>query len=120
MQRLALEAGVPTNDILQDPRGVDTAATVTNTATLFEEMVKEWADDRHREPIVLAVSHFYHLPRVKMACAIAIWILYGAILQGRYLFRLTPKHVAVLCVIAFSAAVSVLWGITFVSEKLPA
>lgn len=60
------------------------------------------------------------LPRIKMACAIAVWIFYAAILQGRRLFRLAPRHVAVLCVIAFSAAVAVLWGITFVSEKLPA
>ncbi len=59
------------------------------------------------------------LPRVKMACAIVIWIFYGAILQGRHLFRLAPKQVAALCVIAFTAAISVLWGITFVSEKLP-
>jgi len=59
------------------------------------------------------------LPRVKMVCAIAIWIFYGAILQGRHLFRLAPKQVAVLCVVAFSAAVCVLWGITFVSEKVP-
>lgn len=59
------------------------------------------------------------LPKVKMACAIAVWIFYGAILQGRHLFRLAPRHVAVLCVIAFSAAVSVLWGITFVSERVP-
>lgn len=58
------------------------------------------------------------LPRIKMICAIAVWIFYGAILQGRQLFRLTPRHVAFLCVIAFSAAVSVLWGITFVSEKV--
>lgn len=59
------------------------------------------------------------LPRVKMACAIGVWLLYGAILQGRHLFRLTPKHVAVLCVVAFSAAVSVLWGITFVAQRGP-
>lgn len=59
------------------------------------------------------------LPRVKIACAILIWIFYGAILQGPKIFRLTPKHVAVLCVLAFTAAVSVLWGITFVSEKIP-
>jgi len=60
------------------------------------------------------------LPRVKMACAIAVWLFYGAILQGRRLFRLGPKQVAALCVVAFTAAVSILWGITFVSEKLPA
>ncbi len=59
------------------------------------------------------------LPRVKMACAIAVWIFYGAILQGRHLFRLAPRHVAMLCVVAFSAAVSVLWGITFVSQRGP-
>ena len=60
------------------------------------------------------------LPRVKMACAIAVWIFYGVLLQGRHLFRLAPKQVAVLCVIGFSAAVSVLWGITFVSQRVPA
>jgi len=60
------------------------------------------------------------LPRLKIACAIGVWIFYGAILQGRHLLRLTPKHVAVLCVVAFSAAVSVLWAITFVSERSPA
>ncbi|MBA2623589.1 MAG: cytochrome c biogenesis protein CcsA [Chthoniobacterales bacterium] len=57
------------------------------------------------------------LPRLKIACAIAVWLFYGALLQGRHLFRLTPRHVAVLCVVAFSAAVSVLWAITFVSER---
>lgn len=59
------------------------------------------------------------LPRLKMACAIAIWIFYGAILQGRHLLRLTPKHVAALCVIAFTAAVSVLWAIRFVAQSAP-
>ncbi len=60
------------------------------------------------------------LPRVKMACAIAVWLFYGAILQGRHLLRLTPKHVAALCVVAFSAAVSVLWAIRFVAQSVPA
>jgi hypothetical protein len=49
-----------------------------------------------------------------MICAFLVWLFYAAILQGRHFFRLTPKHVAVLCVIAFSASLSVLWGITFV------
>ena len=60
------------------------------------------------------------LPWVKMACAIAVWVIYGAILQGPNLFRLSPKHVAALCVFAFTAAITVLWGITFVSTKVPA
>lgn len=57
------------------------------------------------------------LPRLKMAAAIAVWLFYGALLEGRHVLRLTPKHVAVLCVIAFSAAVSVLWAITFVAQR---
>ncbi len=60
------------------------------------------------------------LPRVKIAAAIAVWFLYGAILEGRQLLRLTPKHVAALCVVAFSAAVSVLWAIRFVAQTVPA
>lgn len=59
------------------------------------------------------------LPVVKMLCAILVWVFYGAILQGRHLFRLAPRQVAFLCVIAFSAAVSVLWGITFVAQRGP-
>lgn len=59
------------------------------------------------------------LPRVKMICAFAVWIFYGAILQGRHLHRLAPKRIATLCVLAFSAAVSVLWAINFVSQPQP-
>jgi HemX protein len=59
------------------------------------------------------------LPLVKITCAVAVWILYGAILRGRHLGLITPKRVAMLCVLAFSAAVSVLWGITFVAQKSP-
>ena len=59
------------------------------------------------------------LPRVKMICAFAVWIFYGAILQGRHLHRLTPKRIAALCILAFSAAVSVLWAINFVSQTHP-
>jgi ABC-type uncharacterized transport system permease subunit len=59
------------------------------------------------------------LPRVKMICAFAIWLFYGAILQGRHLHRLAPKRVAALCVVAFGAAVSVLWAINFVSQSRP-
>jgi HemX protein len=57
------------------------------------------------------------LPRVKMICAFAVWIFYGAILQGRHLHRFAPKRIAALSVVAFSAAVSVLWAINFVSQS---
>src|SRR5213592_386956 len=38
------------------------------------------------------------LPRVKMICAFAVWIFYGAILQSRHLHRLAPKRIAALCI----------------------
>jgi HemX protein len=59
------------------------------------------------------------LPVVKMMCAFAVWLFYGVILHGRHLRRLAPKRVAALCVVAFSAAIAVLWAITFVSETRP-
>ena len=60
------------------------------------------------------------LPRVKIACAFAIWFFYGAILWVRHFGMIAPKRIAALCVFAFAAAVSVLWGITFVSQTSPA
>lgn len=59
------------------------------------------------------------LPFVKMICALAVWLFYGLILHGRHLHRLAPKRVAALSIVAFSAAVAVLWAITFVSETRP-
>ena len=59
------------------------------------------------------------LPIVKMVCAFAVWLFYGVILHGRHLRLLAPKRVAALCIVAFSAAVAVLWAITFVSETRP-
>ena len=57
------------------------------------------------------------LPRVKMICAIGVWIFYGTILQVRHLGHLAPKRIATLCILAFTAAVSVLWAINFVSQR---
>ncbi|PYI53624.1 MAG: hypothetical protein DMC62_05575 [Verrucomicrobia bacterium] len=56
------------------------------------------------------------LPYVQMVCASAVWLLYAAILQGRHLRRLAPKHVAALCIIGFTAALTLLWGITFTAQ----
>lgn len=53
MRRLARKLGVPDAAIVCDPRGENTEATVRNTIAL-------------RPRRVLAVSHFYHLPRIKM------------------------------------------------------
>ena len=58
MRRVALEAGVPDAAIVLDPDGVNTRATAINLKALARE--RGWRR-------VLAVSHFYHLPRIKMA-----------------------------------------------------
>lgn len=56
------------------------------------------------------------LPRLQVVCAIAVWLLYAAILQGRHLRWFAPKRVAALCIIGFSAALTLLWGITFTAQ----
>jgi uncharacterized SAM-binding protein YcdF (DUF218 family) len=55
MQRLAASLGVPSAAILSDPAGVNTESTARNTVALL-----------HPPARILAVSHFYHLPRIKM------------------------------------------------------
>src|SRR3954468_22656125 len=56
------------------------------------------------------------LPHLQMVAAIGVWLLYGAILQARHLRWLAPRRVAALCIIGFSAALTLLWGITFTAE----
>jgi vancomycin permeability regulator SanA len=58
MKTLALSLGVKEADILLDFAGVNTETTVRNTAVIAA---------RHNFNRILAVSHFYHLPRVKTA-----------------------------------------------------
>jgi len=52
MRAFALRLGVPASAIALDPHGVNTESTVRNTAR---------GNGR-----ILAVSHFYHLPRIRM------------------------------------------------------
>src|SRR5438105_12428783 len=59
------------------------------------------------------------LPRVQVVAAIVVWLLYAAILQCRHLRRLAPRRVAALCGIGFSAALSLLWGLTFSARTHP-
>lgn len=63
MRWMALAEGVPDSAIVLDEAGLNTDATVANTAALFER--------RHLKS-ALAVSRSYHLPRVKMAYARAL------------------------------------------------
>jgi uncharacterized SAM-binding protein YcdF (DUF218 family) len=58
MRTLALQQGVPASAILCDERGLNTAATVRDTVPLLRA---------HGLRQVIAVSDFYHLPRIKLA-----------------------------------------------------
>jgi vancomycin permeability regulator SanA len=57
MRQMAIGMGVPSEAIILDKEGVSTQATVTNSCQMF---------DRSEFNRVLVVSHFYHLPRIKM------------------------------------------------------
>ncbi len=56
------------------------------------------------------------LPWAQIICAIGVWILYALILQGRYSRWFAPRRVAALCIVGFSAALTLLWGITFTAQ----
>lgn len=58
MRRRALELGVPAEVILLDPTGMDTESTAITSIRLARE--QGWRK-------ILAVSQFYHLPRIKLA-----------------------------------------------------
>lgn len=57
MKQLALQRGVPNDAIILDPAGLSTEATVTQSAQMFST---------HNVATALAVSHDYHLPRIKL------------------------------------------------------
>jgi vancomycin permeability regulator SanA len=58
MRHVAVRLGVPAQAIILDHHGINTRHTVADTVALFPAL------GVHR---VLAVSHFYHLPRVRLA-----------------------------------------------------
>jgi HemX protein len=59
------------------------------------------------------------LPRTQVAAAVGIWLFYALILQAQHLRWLAPKRVAALCILGFTAALTLLWGITFTAELHP-
>jgi vancomycin permeability regulator SanA len=58
MRDMAVEAGVRKRDVIVDSAGVNTEATVRDSRPFFEGAER---------PTALAVSQFYHLPRIKLA-----------------------------------------------------
>jgi len=85
MRRYALKLGVPANDILLDHYGINTRATVINTCRIF---------NKHNFRRVLAVSHFYHLPRIKMSYHRQGHEVYTVPAKERYTLTLMPYLMA--------------------------
>jgi ABC-type uncharacterized transport system permease subunit len=75
-----------------------------------------WGFALYTAGIVSGFFTGHPLPRIQVGAAIALWLLYGAILQARHLKWLAPTRVAALCIIGFSAALALLWGITFTAQ----
>ena len=84
MRRMALSLGVRDEDILLDSSGLNTRATVRNTTAMFE---------RHGLRRILAVSHFYHLPRIKLEYARAGVEVRTVPARESYFLRQTPLSV---------------------------
>lgn len=57
MRHFAIQYGVLAEAIVKDRRGLNTAATLANCQPIFNALGVERA---------IAVSHFYHLPRIKL------------------------------------------------------
>jgi uncharacterized SAM-binding protein YcdF (DUF218 family) len=57
MRRFAVELGVPADRIMLDKLGLNTDKTVQNTIPMFRQ---------HGFKRVLVVSHYFHLPRIKL------------------------------------------------------
>jgi len=86
MRAAAVRAGVPAGAILLDSEGVDTDATVRNTAAMFR------AKGIRR---VLVVSQGYHLPRIKLAYRAAGWdVRTVPAPEGRTHITQTPVFIA--------------------------
>lgn len=64
MRNLAMELGVPDTAITCDSEGLNTQATVHNLVSASSDAIR---------PRVLAVSNFYHLPRIKLCFRRAGW-----------------------------------------------
>ena len=71
--------------VIVDTGGLNTQATVKNTDAIFQQL--------HASRI-LVVSHFYHLPRIKLAYQRAGWDVYTVPAKETYVLRQTPYNIA--------------------------
>lgn len=80
MRRLALYLGVPDSAIILDRHGLSTRETAENTVQIFHQ---------HKTRRVLAVSNFFHLPRIKMTYQQEGWEVF-TVPAKEHLFSGTP------------------------------
>lgn len=83
MKRMAVALGVNADDILLDAAGLNTGATVQNTGRIFSRL---------HASRVLVVSHFYHLPRIKLAYQRAGWEVFTVPARERHWLYLHPSN----------------------------
>jgi vancomycin permeability regulator SanA len=81
MRKMAIGLGVPAEAIVLDKSGVNTQATVDSTCALFPPSTR-----------ILAVSHFYHLPRIKMTCQRAGRDVYTVPARESYVLTYMPVY----------------------------
>jgi uncharacterized SAM-binding protein YcdF (DUF218 family) len=85
MKTLAIQLGVKAEDIVVDDQGLNTQATVRNTKAILSKM---------KASRVLVVSHFYHLPRIKLAYQRAGCEVFTVPARESYLLRQMPYNMA--------------------------
>ncbi len=83
MKKAALQWGVPLEAIIIDAAGLSTHETVKNTTLIFRQ--KQFTK-------VLAVSHFYHLPRIKMSYQRHDYDVYTVGAKESYTLTAMPKY----------------------------
>lgn len=85
MRAIAREAGVPDEAIIEDEHGDSTEATVENLAAIARQSGIR---------TVLAVSHYHHLPRIKLLCTRRGMTCFTVPAdEGETLLRRTPYYV---------------------------
>ena len=85
MRGMAVKAGVPRGDVIVDSNGVNTEATVRDSIPFFDSLPGSQ---------VLAVSQFYHLPRIKLAYQRAGWNVLTVPAGTSTRIKETPRLVA--------------------------
>ncbi len=85
MRRMAIKLGVNASDIIVDDAGLNTQATVRHSEAMLS---------KNHSPRILVVSHFYHLPRIKLAFQRDGWEVYTVPAKETYLLRQTPYNMA--------------------------